>query len=147
MAKKTSRKTFTRATKEEAVAAMAIGNLTQKEIAKKYGCSVPALQLWRKELQNSQTTTDDWDEQEDSWDEQEDDSYDEAKGGCDQQEAPSVCKHTTDPKQEDTAHEVMRKFWNKNYRGVDMLLSPKSLESDEVIKLVNDAIQFAIESK
>jgi len=151
MAKK-SRKTFSQATKEEAVAAMSIGNLTQKEIAEKYGCSVPALQLWRKELQSP--TTDNWDEEE------ADDSSNEPEDIYTEQETPSRRKRTTKPKQEtptrrkrttkpeqDTANDVVRNFWNKNYRGVDMLLSPQSIESTEVIKLVNEAIQFAVESK
>ena len=133
-----SKKTFSQATKEEAVAAMSVGNLTQKEIAQQYGCSVPALQLWRKELQN--TPTNDWDETEAQ--PTEDDNYDKPK-----KRAKATKSRKRTAKSEDSAHEVIRKFWNQNFRGVDMLLEPKNVESAEVIRLVNEAIQFAINAK
>ena len=40
--------------------------------------------------------------------------------------------------------EFIRKFWNKNYRAVDMLLSPKPCTPpEEVVAMVNEALQYA----
>ena len=127
-----ARKTFSAETKEQAVAEMSIGNLTQKEIADKFGCSVAALQVWRKELNNDSDSQKDWDE----WEEEEEEEESAEQCGC-------SC--TSKPAKQ--AHETMRKFWNKNYRGVDMLLTPSEVRSEEVVKLVNEAIQFACEQK
>ena len=120
---------------------MSTGNLSQKQIAKKYGCSVPALQLWRKELQKASS--------EDSWDDDEE--------WVDPEEEAANVAATPPPKPKEScncatkstksAHEIIRKFWDKNYRGVDMLLTPKTIGSSEVVKLVNEAIQFAIDHK
>ena len=44
----------------------------------------------------------------------------------------------------DACTEFIRKFWNKNYRAVDMLLSPKPCTPpEEVVAMVNEALQYA----
>ena len=40
--------------------------------------------------------------------------------------------------------DFVRKFWNKNYRAVNMVLSPKAcMPPEEVVALVNEALQYA----
>ena len=128
-----ARKTFTDAIKKQAVAMMTAGTHTQKQIADKYGCSVASLQVWRQELNANQTADDD-----EGWDEDWDDEPAESAA------TPCGCKST---KKQDGTLDITRQFWNKNYRGVDMLLTPKEVSSDDVVKLVNEAIQFACEKR
>jgi len=122
-----AKKTFSKSVKQQAVNAMSIGNLTQKQIADKFGCSVATLQVWRKEVQDT-SSEDEWEEKE--WEEQE--------------EAPAPCKSKcTAPT--DTPHDLKRKFWSKGNR-IDMLLNPQNVSAEEAIKLANDALQFAHEN-
>ena len=122
-----ARKTFSTKQKQAAVQMMILGNLPQKQIAKKFGCSLAALQLWRSDPQYRSSEAD---EQEDEWEKPaEETTSDECECQCAANQKGDV-------------HELMRKFWNKNYRGVDMLLSPKCIDSTEVVTLVNEAMQF-----
>jgi len=120
-----ARKTFTQAVKQQAVAEMSIGNLTQKQIAEKYGCSVPALQVWRRELQDNPPA------EEEEWA---------------AEEAPETCECDCQCTQQD-AQELMRQFWSKGNRAVDMLLTPKAVSAEDAVKLVNEALQFACDQK
>jgi len=126
-----ARKTFSEKEKEAAVNMLASGNLTNKLVAKKVGCSIATLQLWKKKY--SPTGQDDW--QDDEWDEEETDAVEE--------EMAEQCEDCCCAAKKGDAHDVMRKFWNKNYRAVDMLLSPREVSSEEVVKLVNEALQYA----
>ena len=122
-----ARKTFTNAVKQQAVNAMSAGKLTQKQIAEKYGCSVPALQVWRKELQDNPPA------EEEGWEEWE------------EEEASETCDCQCAPKQ--NAQELMLQFWSKDNRAVDMLLTPKAVSAEDAVKLVNEALQFACNRK
>ena len=51
----------------------------------------------------------------------------------------------TKPPVKDTADDLARKFWNKDHRAVDMLLDPKDFSSEEVVKLINEALLYAYE--
>jgi transposase-like protein len=43
--------------------------------------------------------------------------------------------------------DFVRKFWNKDHRAVDMLLDPKDVSSEEVVKLINEALLYAYEQR
>ena len=113
---------------------MSAGNLTQKQIAEKFGCSVAALTLWRKETKNKPSANDDDEWESDEWD---DESEEDATESCDCCCAANRTKTAS--------HDIIRQFWNKNFRAVDMLLTPKDVCSEEVVKLVNEALQYACE--
>jgi transposase-like protein len=124
-----SRKTFSEKVKEKAVQLMLDGELSQKQIAQKFGCSVPSLQQWRKALQNIEAEQEEWSEEE----------YVEESD-----EVETVQKSIPSPApKKGTADELVRQFWNKSFRAVDMLLTPKDVSSDEVVKLVNEALNYA----
>ena len=131
-----AKKTFSLTTKKAAVAAMGAGELTQKQIAEKYGCSIAALSLWRRELQTDEPAV------EETWDEET--TPEPVKPCKSKNKSKCECECET-PGSE--AKEIMRKFWSKNNRAVDMLFTPKEMSADEVFKFVNEAIQFAHDSK
>jgi transposase-like protein len=130
-----SKKTFSAANKEKAVKLMLGGQQTQKQIAEKFGCSVSALQLWKKEIANkAHAAVSD----EDAWEEPvpvETETVEPPK--------PAHVPAPAAGKDADAAHNFIRQFWNKNYRAVDALLTPKDVSSDEAVKLVNEALQYA----
>ena len=124
MAKK--KKGFSNKVKAKAVQMMLEGNTPQKQIAKKFGCSPAALQQWKRAAQNNGV----------------------AEEECAEPEVKEVVQKTVvaapSPKKV-SADGLVRQFWNKNYRGVDMLLAPKNAAPEEVVKLVNEALLFAHE--
>ena len=95
----------------------------QSEVAEQIGCSVFSLRAWKKD----------------------------AKNGASAAETPQCCIDNgcsdvpAKPKN-GSADDFVRKFWNKNYRAVDMLLNPKSVSSEEAVKLVNEALVYAYEN-
>lgn len=117
-----SRKTFSAKDKARALKLMSEGTLTHKKIAQKFGCSLAALQQWKRAARDTQVTDQ-----------------------CQCEEVEECCgKHVACslPKR-GTADDFVRQFWNKNFRAVDMLLSPKDVSSEEVVKLVNEALLYA----
>ena len=102
---------------------MAEGNLTRKQIAQKIGCSIDALQKWKRAARDNSQVVE--------------------QPGC--EEAEECCgKHKASPlPKKGTADDFVRQFWNKNFRAVDMLLSPKDVSPEEAVKLVNEALIYA----
>ena len=148
-----TRKTFSWSTKQAAVAEVEAGELKQKDIADKYGCSVPALQLWRKEIRNGNAP------EEETWETEEEAEetlvpVKKAKKGKRTKKAVKAAKASIPCEAEckcaesnGDAQKVMKAFWGKNNRAVNMLFSPKDMSGEEVFKFVNEAIQFACDSK
>ena len=120
-----SKKGFSAKDREKALKLMANG-VPQSEVAEQIGCSVFSLQAWKKKAKNGAPT----------------------KDKC--EETPQCClergcsEKATTPKN-GSADDFIRKFWNKNYRAVDMLLNPKDVSPEEAVKLVNEALQYSYE--
>jgi len=119
-------KNFTAKEKEKALKLMANG-VPQSEVAEQIGCSVFSLRAWKKDAKNGASV-----------------AVDECEtpqccidNGC--SDAPAKPKNGS-------ADDFVRKFWNKNYRAVDMLLTPKELSPEEAVKLVNEALVYAYEN-
>ena len=136
-----ARKTFTAKEKAKAVRLMQEGQLTLKQISQKFGCSVSALQLWKKGNDAKSQDTEEWDESEwEGWEEETPETH--------RKNAQSACGcKSSQPSTKDTdgVLALQRGFWNKNFRGVDMLLSPKDVSAEEAVKLVNEALHYAHE--
>jgi transposase-like protein len=126
MSKKAGKKSFSETVKAKAVQMMLEGNTPQKEIAKKIGCSPAALQQWKRAAKNKTVVQEEYAEP-------------EVKEVVKKPVVASPSPKNGSP------DDFIRKFWNKNYRGVDMLLTPKSATPEEVVKLVNEALLFAYE--
>jgi len=119
----------------KAVRMMLQGDMTQKQIAEKFGCSVPALQLWRKDLQDS---VEDAEEEEETEEEEEVTEAPKPKspfGG--------VVSNTNLKSKQEALHALKKKYWEQDSRGVDMLLTPTGASPDEVVRLINKALDFA----
>ena len=145
-----SRKAFPQAVKQQAVNAMAAGNLTQKQIADKFECSVAALQAWRKELADNAADDADNDDTADYTATGNDTPDRTAKRTADRT-ANSMHKKKThgtrSSNDTQNSQELMRQFWNENYRAVDFLLTPKDISTEDAVKLVNEALRFASKQK
>ena len=120
-----SKKGFSAKDREKALKLMANG-VPQSEVAEQIGCSVFSLQAWKKKAKNGAPTT------KDKCEETTQCCLDK---GCSEKAAT--------PK--NGADDFIRKFWNKNYRAVDMLLNPKDVSPEEAVKLVNEALVYAYE--
>jgi len=125
-----NKKTFSEKVKAKAVQMMLEGSIPQKQIAKKFGCSLASLQSWKGAAQNNGVAQEECEEE---------------VAEC--AEEPCCGKHKIMPlqAQENGADDFVRKFWNKNYRAVDMLLAPKDVSAEEAVKLVNEALLYAYE--
>ena len=120
-----SKKSFSQKEKEQAVQMMAEGNLTQKQIAEKFGCSVPTLLMWRKNT----TAVAPVEEEDEDWDDDEDEI---------EVEEPKAAK----PKG-DSLEQLKVRFWDEDSRASRMLLNPTNATPEEVLKLVNEALEYA----
>jgi transposase-like protein len=117
-----SRKRFTAKEKDKAVQLLLEGNLSQKQVAQKFGCSIASLQQWKKAAREESPAADQ----------------------CECEEAECCGNLTSNAAaKKGAADDLTRKFWNKNFRAVDMLLAPKDVSQEDAIKLVNEALQFA----
>jgi hypothetical protein len=125
-----SRKRYSEKEKQKAVKMLLAGKHTQKQVAEKFGCTVTSLLSWKKETQNGLHET----VQEESAEIEKEIAQCCLDHGC---SAPSPKKGTAD--------DFVRKFWNKNFRAVDILLNPKDVTSEEAVKLVNEALLYAYE--
>ena len=117
---------------------MTTSNLSQKEIAKKFGCSLSALQLWKREILPKILE----EEEEEEWDEETHDQTQE-----EEIEDSENCR-CSKPLAEagDDSEDVLKlkkSFWAKGSRAVDMLLTPKTASPEEVVDLVNEALEYA----
>jgi hypothetical protein len=124
-----SRKRYSEKDKQKAVKMLLEGQYTQKQVADKFGCTVTSLVTWKNEIENGSQET--------------------VQGEVAETKETAQCCldngcSTKSPKK-GTADDFVRKFWNKNYRAVDMLLDPKDVSSEEAVKLVNEALQYAYE--
>ena len=126
-----SRKRYSAKEKARAVKMLLDGQYTQKQVAEKFGCTVTSLVTWKKEIENGSSET-----------VQEESAETNGKGTA-QCSLDSGC--SAKPPQKGTADDFVRKFWNKNYRAVDMLLNPKDVTPEEAVKLVNEALLYAYE--
>jgi len=121
-----SKKGFSAKDKDRALKLMANG-VSQSKVAEQIGCSVSSLQAWKKDAKDNGQIA-----------------------NQDECETPQCCldkgcsEKATTPKN-GLADDFIRKFWNKNYRAVDMLLNPKSVSTEEAVKLVNEALTYAYE--
>ena len=122
-----SKKGFSAKDREKALKLMANG-MPQSEVAEQIGCSVFSLQAWKKKAKNGTQTKDESEETPQCC----------LERGCSEKTA------TPSPKN-GSADDFIRKFWNKNYRAVDMLLNPKDVSPEEAVKLVNEALTYAYE--
>ena len=123
-----SKRGFSAKDREKALKLMANG-VPQSEVAEQIGCSVFSLQAWKKKAKNGAQTT-----------------------GVKSEEISQCCldngctdKPPTQSTKNGTADNFIRKFWNKNNRAVDMLLTPKEFSPEETVKLVNEALTYAHE--
>ena len=117
---------FSAKDKVKALKLMANG-VSQSQVAEQIGCSVSSLQAWKKEAKDNGQAAD--------------------QGKC--EETPQCCldngcSDVPQPKK-GSADDFVRKFWNKNFRAVDMLLNPKDVSQEEAIKLINEALLYAYE--
>ena len=111
--------------REKALKLMANG-VPQSEVAEQIGCSVFSLQAWKKKAKNG------------AQDKCEETPQCCLDNGCSDSAPPQLPK-------KGSADDFVRKFWNKNFRAVDMLLNPKDVSQEEAIKLVNEALLYAYE--
>ena len=147
-----TRKTFSAKDKKAAVQAMIIGNRTQKQIAEKFGCSLAALQLWKKDPAHNPQVA-----EEEEWEEEENEEYEsESSSKTEVKEEvspPSVHENTrshfkheserTSEADQEAVHCLKKRYWSEDSRGVDMLLTPTSASPDDVVKLINEALEYA----
>ena len=124
-----SKKGFSVKDKEKALKLMANG-VSQSQVAEQIGCSVSSLQAWKKEAKDNGQAAD-----QDKCEETPQCCLD---NGCSDSAPPQLPK-------KGSADDFVRKFWNKNFRAVDMLLNPKDVSQEEAIKLVNEALLYAYE--
>ena len=118
---------FSAKNKEKALKLMANG-VSQSQVAEQIGCSVSSLQAWKKEAKDNGQVPD--------------------QG----EETPQCCLDSgcsdnaqTRSSKKGSADDFVRKFWSKNNRAVDMLLTPKTFSPEETVKLVNEALLYAHE--
>ena len=129
-----TRKRFTPEEKEKALQMVADG-ISHAEVAEVIGCSTFSIQAWKKEQKangkpkSTKKTTKKAAKKA---------TKKVAKAEC----CNDTCNAATDNGEACT--DFIRKFWNKNYRAVDMLLAPKACTPpEEVVALVNEALQYA----
>jgi transposase-like protein len=122
--KKASRKEFTPEQREAAVQMLYDGS-SYKEVAAEVGCSIASLQVWRKQHVEGRKTKR-------------------------KETAPANHTPVADPTPQPPAptHKVsfekfVRKYWEK--RAVDVVLMPPE-KSAEVVKLINDTLQYAYDN-
>jgi len=119
---------FTEEEKAKAIALYQSGEYTQQQAADAVGCSMFSLQDWIKAAKKGKNGK---------------------KNGkklgrpANGQKPKAVEVETTAAPKSD----IVRQFWGKNNRAVDMLLDPKDISSADVVKLVNEALQFAQDKK
>jgi len=136
-------KRFTEEDKAKALEMIAAG-ITQAEVAESIGCSTFSVQAWVKAAKvNGKSKP----------------AKKAAKKAATKKATKKVaansicgddcaCKTPVagngTPVPADACTEFIRKFWNKNYRAVDMLLSPKPCTPpEEVVAMVNEALRYA----
>ena len=121
-----AKKGFSVKDKEKALKLMANG-VSQSQVAEQIGCSVSSLQAWKKEAKDNGQAA--------------------GQDECEETPQCSLDNGRTDVPQpkKGSADDFVRKFWNKNFRAVDMLLNPKDVSQEEAIKLVNEALLYAYE--
>ena len=107
---------------------MMANGMSQSEVAEQIGCSVFSLQAWKKKAKNGAQTTIQ-------------SKSEETPQCC----LDNGCTKVSPPPKKGTADDFVRKFWSKNNRAVDMLLTPKEFSPEETVKLVNEALAYAHE--
>jgi Trp operon repressor len=123
-----AKKTFSQKDKAKAVQMMLDGNIPQKQIAKKFKCSLASLQQWKRAAQDGEAEHAEYTETA------------TAQKNC-------KCAATCHSAKNGAADDFVRKYWSKNYRAVDMLLTPKDVSSVGLVKIVNEALQYAYDQK
>ncbi|MDR0328900.1 MAG: hypothetical protein LBI05_11455 [Planctomycetaceae bacterium] len=123
-----AKKEFSNKIKTKALRLMNEGAITQKQIAKKIGCSVAALSLWRRAYMDGQLG-----------DEIVEDDESAEYESCE----TSHTKVSTAQKNRDAIHELKMKFWSEDFRAANMLLTPTGASPDEVVGLINEALEYA----
>jgi len=142
--KKTStRNRFTDAQKEDALLMMTLGKKTRAQIAEAIGCSTAALTLWQREARKAREEAEECAYEEEETEDYEDEEYEEVI-----KEANKVLKKShrvllPSASQKDEVYQIIKDFWSKDLRGVEMFLNPKGASAEEVKELVGEAIQFA----
>ena len=113
------------------------GQYTQQQVADEIGCSIFSLKDWIKAAKNGESANAECDK--------ENGSPAKVKGHPPKAKGrkPKVVTSDVAEKSEQAKDDIVRLFWSKNFRAVDMLLNPKDFSSEEVVKLVNEALQFA----
>ena len=109
------------------------GQYTQQQVADEIGCSIYSLKDWVKAAKNGASAeAGGRDEHVDT------PTKSPAKKKKRKAKAAKVVEQSEQP-----VDDLARQFWSKNYRAVNMLLDPKALTTEEAVKLVNEALQFA----
>jgi transposase-like protein len=113
--KKNGKKNFTEAQREAALEMLAEGS-TLKQTAENFGCSVASLQSWKKQCSSK------------------------PKAAVQHAEPPVPISPVEKPKAQVPFDKFVRKFWEK--RAVELVMMD-SAKRDEILDIVNDALQYA----
>jgi transposase-like protein len=125
-----SRKRYSEKDKQKAVQMLLSEQYTQKQVAEKFGCSVGSLLTWRDALQEEKLVADMKAEA----------AVMEAKiVEEEEQKRAQRCQELHLGK----VHELKKLFWGDDSRAVNMLLTPADITPNEVVKLVNEALEYA----
>jgi transposase-like protein len=132
-----AKKVFSTKEKNKAIRLMSEGDLTRQQIADKIRCSVAALTLWRRAYLDGQAVEEEW---EDETIETEEPA---AAVTC---QTSCTIDHVRVPvakKSQDAILELKKQFWSEDFRAANMLLTPTGANPDEVVGLINEALEYA----
>ena len=112
---------------------IAEGTLTQKQIAKKIGCSVNAIQQWRAKFKESDGSTPSAPRK----------AVKRAKGiRRGKKTARRRVETMSAAKPRTGFDEFVRNYWNKNSKAADVLLLPPEI-APQAVQYVNDVLRYA----
>ena len=136
--KKATRKGFSAKTKEKAMQLLAEGELTQKQIAKKFGCSVNAIQQWKAKFKKSGASTPSTPKK----------AAKRVKGKKKGKKAARRTQRSNvtviATKSWITFDEFARNYWNDNPSAADVLLLPPEI-APEAVRHINEVLRYAYE--
>ena len=126
--KKVVRKSFSPKIKEKALRLVAEGELTQKQIATKIGCSINAIQQWKAKYQGSDESVPSVPKK-------------TKKRG---KRLPIIEKQAASAESQIACDDFVRNYWSENKRAADVLRLPPEI-APEAVRYINDVLRYAYE--
>jgi len=130
---KAGRKSFSPKIKEKAMRLIAEGELTQKQVADKIGCSINAIQQWKAKYKEM-------DESAPAFPKKASRKKSKRRG----KRLPKNVEVIAVEESRIAFDDFARNFWSENPRAADVLLLPPDI-TPEAVRYVNDVLLYAYE--